>query len=131
MYGLKVNMSHDEMIEAIMLERRIEFAFEGKRYWDLRRRRLFASELNGTVRHGLWPKLQVSQSEFAEVEETFDVNTDYDTYFKDSVVVLDQKFTINFLDNYYFYAIPTSHLETNSKLEQTMGWDNGTFNPYE
>lgn len=131
MYGLKVNMSHDEMIAAIMLERRIEFAFEGKRYWDLRRRRLFTSQLNGTRRHGLWPKLKVSQNEFAEIENTFDVNKDYSTYFKDSVVVLDQKFTINFQDNYYFYAIPASHLETNSKLEQTAGWDNGTFNPYE
>ena len=48
MYGLKANMSHDEMIAAIMLERKIEFAYEGKRYWDLRRRRMFASEMNGT-----------------------------------------------------------------------------------
>lgn len=35
-------MSYDEMIAAIMLERKIEFAYEGKRYWDLRRRRVFA-----------------------------------------------------------------------------------------
>ena len=131
MYGLKENMSHDEMIDAIMLERKIEFAFEGKRYYDLRRRRLFASELNGTKRHGIWPKLLVSQEEFDKVADTFDVNTDYTSYFRDSVVILDQKFDINFLDNYYFYAIPTKHLETNSKLEQTQGWDNGTFNPLE
>jgi len=47
------------------------------------------------------------------------------------VVVLDQKYEINFQNNYYFYAIPNKHLETNSKLEQTQDWDNGTFNPYE
>jgi len=47
------------------------------------------------------------------------------------VVVLDQKYEINFQNNYYFYAIPNKHLETNSKLEQTLDWDNGTFNPYE
>ena len=59
MYGLKQNMSKKDMLAAIMLERKIEFAFEGKRYWDLRRRRLFASELNGTKRHGKLPKLRV------------------------------------------------------------------------
>lgn len=42
-----------------------------------------------------------------------------------------QKFDIDFKDNYYFYAIPNKHLETNAKLKQTMGWDNGTFNPHE
>ena len=131
LYGLKANMSHDEMIDAIMLERKIEFAYEGKRYWDLRRRRLFASELNGTRRHGLLPKLKVPQDQFNAIADQFDVNKDYETYFKDSVVVLDQKYTIDFKDNYYFYAIPLKHIETNSKLQQTQGWDNGSFNPYE
>ena len=67
MYGLKANMSHDEMIAAIMLERKIEFAYEGKRYWDLRRRRMFASEMNGTRRHGLLPKLKISPVEFDKI----------------------------------------------------------------
>ncbi len=34
-YGLKAGMSQDEMFEAIVTERKIELAFEGKRYWDL------------------------------------------------------------------------------------------------
>lgn len=131
MYGLKANMSHDEMIAAIMLERKIEFAYEGKRYWDLRRRRMFASEMNGTRRHGLLPKLKISPVEFDKIKDNIDIDKDYTTYFKDSVVVLDQKYEINFQNNYYFYAIPNKHLETNSKLEQTQDWDNGTFNPYE
>ena len=119
------------MIKAIMLERKIEFAFEGKRYWDLRRRRLFASELNGTRRHGLLPKLKISQEEFDKIKDNVDIDKDKDTYFRDSLIVLDTKFDIDFKDNYYFYAIPNKHLETNSKLEQTQGWDGGTFNPYE
>lgn len=131
LYGLKAGMSHDDMIKAIMLERKIEFAFEGKRYWDLRRRRLFASELNGTRRHGLLPKLKISQEEFDKIKDNVDIDIDKDTYFRDSLVVLDTKFDIDFKDNYYFYAIPNKHLETNSKLEQTQGWDGGTFNPYE
>ena len=131
LYGLKTGMSHDDMIKAIMLERKIEFAFEGKRYWDLRRRRLFASELNGTRRHGSLPKLKIPQSEFEEIKDNVDIDTEKDIYVRDSLVVLDTKFEIDFKDNYYFYAIPNEHLETNSKLEQTQGWDGGTFNPYE
>ena len=131
LYGLKAGMSQDDMIKAIMLERKIEFAFEGKRYWDLRRRRLFASELNGTRRHGLLPKLKISQEEFDKIKDNVNIDKDKDTYFRDSLIVLDTKFDIDFKDNYYFYAIPNKHLETNSKLEQTQGWDGGTFNPYE
>lgn len=132
MYGLNANMNREQMIEAIMLERKIEFAFEGKRYWDLRRRRLFASELNGTKRHGVYPILNnMDKEEFLKIESTIDLNKDYGKFFRDSIIELDKIFTIDFKDNYYFYAIPTKHLETNSKLEQTQGWDEGTFNPYE
>lgn len=130
-YGLKKNMSRNDMLSAIMLERKIEFAYEGKRYWDLRRRRMFASEMNGTRRHGLLPKLKIPAKEFNELMDRIDIEKDYTTYFKDSVVVLDEKYEIGFLDKYYFYAIPNSHLERNSKLQQTQEWDNGTFNPYE
>ncbi|HEY8660614.1 MAG TPA: RagB/SusD family nutrient uptake outer membrane protein, partial [Hanamia sp.] len=41
LYGLQANMDKGQMRDAIMLERKLEFAFEGKRFWDLRRRRLF------------------------------------------------------------------------------------------
>jgi hypothetical protein len=37
MYGLKENMTADEMREVIRNERRIEFAFEGLRFFDVRR----------------------------------------------------------------------------------------------
>lgn len=129
LYGLASGMNKDEMINAIMLERKIEFAFEGKRYWDLRRRRLFASELNGKRRHGLLPVLKIDKGEFESICDQIDPDAQYTTYFKDSVVILDEKFEINYPDNYYFYAIPTSHIETNSNIQQTQGWDNGTFNP--
>ena len=94
MYGMQANMSHDKMIAAIMLERKIEFAYEGKRYWDLRRRRMFASEMNGTRRHGLLPKLKNYPVEFDKIKDNIDIDKDYTTYFKDSVVVLDQKYEI-------------------------------------
>jgi hypothetical protein len=130
LYGLKASMNQSEMVRAIIHERRIEFAFEGKRYWDLRRRRLF-SELNGKKRHGISPTLLISQDEFNRIQGTIDFDKDYATYFLDEIVPADRTNDINFRDNYYFYAIPTGRLETNSKLEQTKGWDNGTFDPLE
>jgi hypothetical protein len=57
MYGLKTGLTGAALMNAVMLERRIEFAFEGKRYHDLRRRRLFTSELNGTRRHARFANL--------------------------------------------------------------------------
>ena len=51
MAGLEGNI--DAMRDAVLLEKRIEFAFEGKRAVDLRRRRLY-STLNGTERMGYY-----------------------------------------------------------------------------
>lgn len=129
MYGVKGGLSSGQMIDAIMLERKLELSFEGKRYWDLRRRRLFEAELNGKVRHGIQPKLNISEEEFNKIKDTADFENNYATYFRDSLVILDKNFTIDFKDNYYFYALPNKYLETNSKMEQTQGWSGGTFNP--
>jgi hypothetical protein len=131
LYGLKTGMTQTEMIKAIMLERKVEFAAEGKRYWDLRRRRLFADELNGKRRHRMYSNLLIPQDNFMSIKDQVNWDQDYSTYFKDTFDELDKTHVINFRDNYYFYAIPNSHLERNSKLEQTQGWENGTFNPLE
>lgn len=52
MYGLKANMTQDEMREAIRLERRIELAFEGHRFFDVRRWKI-AEETDNKMMHGL------------------------------------------------------------------------------
>jgi hypothetical protein len=129
MYGLKAAMSTAEMRDAIMLERKIEFAYEGKRYWDLRRRKLFEGTLNGTVRHGLVISLKIPQEDFNKIRDTVNLDQRYSIYFKDSLVAVDKVFPINFKSNYYFYAIPTTHLELNSHLQQTLGWEGGAFDP--
>ncbi|MGJ7032466.1 RagB/SusD family nutrient uptake outer membrane protein [Niabella hirudinis] len=133
MYGLKANMSRAEMRAAILFERRIEFAFEGKRMQDLRRRRLYGAAMNGTRRQGITVTLKApltkAQFEAAYAAGTVNLNTSYNTYFTDAVVDLDQLNTINYKPEYYFYAIPTTHLEKNKKLQQTSGWDAGSFDP--
>lgn len=133
LYGLAPGLDKNGMRTAILLERRVEFAFEGKRAQDLRRRRLYG-QLNGTRRKGL----RITLSAFGGDKNTFytayaagsvNLNTQYNQYFNDLVINVDLLNVINFRDNYYFAAIPTRHLEKNPQLRQTLGWDGGTFDP--
>ncbi|SEW22224.1 Starch-binding associating with outer membrane [Chitinophaga sp. YR573] len=140
LYGLKAAMTQTEMWNAILSERRVELAFEGKRYDDLRRNKLF-DQLNGTKRHVLKIALKAPftvkdlekvDGEGVMLRDRIDINgPDYITYFSPFVDVLDTQNSINFLSNYYFYAIPTSNILRNPALEQTAGWGSGTFNPIE
>ncbi|MGN7990357.1 RagB/SusD family nutrient uptake outer membrane protein [Pedobacter sp. 22226] len=63
-YGLGVGLSRDQLFAAVLNERKVEFAYESKRFWDLRRWMLFESgpttsrlgfaPLNGTRRTGFY-----------------------------------------------------------------------------
>ncbi|MBS0028189.1 RagB/SusD family nutrient uptake outer membrane protein [Chitinophaga sp. 22321] len=133
LYGLTSGLDKSGMRTAILLERRLEFAFEGKRGKDLRRRRLYG-QLNGTKRKGL----RITLTGFGGDKNAFytayaagsvNLNTQYNQYFNEQVIDVDLLNVINFRDNYYFAAIPRTHLEKNPKLQQTNGWDGGTFDP--
>jgi hypothetical protein len=132
MYGLKANMTQGQMMDAIKYERRIEFAFEGKRFFDLRRWRML-TDLNGKRRHGRKPVLLMSESEFEplRLDPTIDFDKDYSLYFRDEIEEIDIIRVINFQEGIYFFPIKSDHLYRNSRLEQTQGWDDGTFNPLE
>lgn len=52
MYGLNPNMTQEEMRELIRLERRLELAFEGHRFFDVRRWKI-AETTDNKVMHGL------------------------------------------------------------------------------
>ena len=116
MYGLKATMSTDEMVDAIMLERQIEFAFEGKRFWDLRRMR-WLQRLNGTVRHGL--------------SSTPINKNDLTKGFTMLIFDVDKTLKLNYPLNYYFFPIDQVEIQNNPKLKQTDGWYEGGFNPLE
>jgi hypothetical protein len=128
-YGLDAGMSGAQVQDAIMLERRIELAYEAKRYWDLRRNMLFETLLNGTRRHGLRINLIVPADQWIPVRDTVDLETTYHQYFEHVIIELDTQSAINWQSNYYFFAIPQEHRELNSNLEQTTGWAGGTFDP--
>ncbi len=133
LYGLQANMNHDQMINAIMKERQIEFAFEGKRYWDLRRRKLLESTLNGKRRAGVRITLNPNGSNTDYILTTRDVSAGtsldamYTSLFKVTPVTLDN-FSINFQPNNYFFGIPSASYTNNSSLQQTNLWG-GSFDP--
>lgn len=136
LYGLPAVLSQTDMQTAIMNERRVEFAFEGKRYDDLRRTKQFTA-LNGTYRLQMviTPKVSTATLEAADannVKFRDKLNMDgpdYTTYFSTSIVPITSETPINFLSNYYFYAIPTSNIGKDPALLQTNGWGGGGFDP--
>jgi hypothetical protein len=52
LYGLTAGMTRTQLFDAILLERKIEFAYEGKRFWDLYRWKK-NTDLNGWTRNRL------------------------------------------------------------------------------
>lgn len=129
LYGLDSGMGRAQLQDAIMRERQVEFAFEDKRYWDLRRNMLFEKLLNGTRRHGVKISLKIPAAQWLAIRDTVNLDATYAQYFKTDVIDQDTKFTINWQPNYYFYAIPPSQLQLNSNLLQTNGWAAGAFDP--
>ncbi|MBN2698269.1 MAG: RagB/SusD family nutrient uptake outer membrane protein [Bacteroidales bacterium] len=142
MYGLKESMTKSEMREIIMIERQVELAFENKRYWDLRRRNMYIEslgaytpKLNGTQRMGIivMPKPPLQAEDIDTIRNTIDVNSaDYTTYFMVIPKKLDTQYKINYLQpKYNFFAIPQNILDRSPAIKQTLGWENGEFDPYE
>jgi len=124
MYGLRVGMTQDELREAIYHEKRIEFTFEGKRFWDLRRARKLHTEINGMRKFGLQAKLKggldpVGDDEFLPEDFDYEVTELFNTG-------QTEMFTP---ESYYFFPIHRDEIEKNPNLEQNLGWDDGTFDP--
>lgn len=122
-FGIKAQ-SQEEIRGAYKKERFVEFAFEGKRWNDIRRWRAFAILNNQKTRYTLKytlkqgdPLPQVTQS----IEEFY-------PNFTVAVVEDSPGYNYNLKDSYYFYGISRKHLERNSKLEQNKDWG-GTFDP--
>ncbi|HEU4553420.1 MAG TPA: RagB/SusD family nutrient uptake outer membrane protein [Chitinophaga sp.] len=131
MYGLKPNMTRAEMFSAILDERLYEFAFEGKRFWDLRRWKLFETVLNGKRRTGVIIKLNtdaISADDFKAQRDKMDLDAAYTNYFTITPKEMDTKYAIGWKPEYYFFPIPKSATDNNPMLIQNIGWG-GTFDP--
>lgn len=138
LYGLKAGMSRAELFDAILFERRIEFAFEGKRFWDLRRWRKIEAVLNGTRRQKVTINLKTgagipTAADFANpaspnYRDKVDLDVAYTNYFQIVTGNLDTKYAINWKPEYYFFGIPLNTMNNNPNITQTNTWG-GPFDP--
>jgi hypothetical protein len=120
-------------------ERQVELAYEQFRVHDLRRWRLYTDalagwKLNGVKRHTIKaiPKADVELTD--ELLAAQDIDADPDSYFdlfENHIYAVDGS-EIRVSEREYFYPIAYElHIRKNPKLQQTIGWDGGTFNLYE
>lgn len=127
MYGLPSDMTADEMRIALLDEKRIEFVFEGQRFWDLRRNRMLG-EINGMRKFGL-----IGEYKGEITTEVQQKANNYELLPEDFTYTVQELFTsgekmMYVPDTYYFFPIKQSSIEQNSKLEQNKDWG-GNFNP--
>ena len=126
-YGITAT-AKDGIRQAIMDERFVEFAFETKRFWDLRRWRVYKSRMEGlpgSTKHGLrieWPGTAANRP--MGLESIDDIWNQFNVTVSEDV----GKITMLPEDKYSFFGIPATYLERNSKLEQNNTWG-GTFDP--
>jgi len=128
MYGLKptVATSREELRDAIMFERRIEFTFEGKRFWDLRRTRRLA-EIDGLEKEGCMPTIKDASRVNEGKDTPWSLLPEDFTYEVEVYKYKDYKMVVP--DTYYFFPISQDEIEKNQNLKQSIGWSGGTFDP--
>ncbi|MXV15196.1 RagB/SusD family nutrient uptake outer membrane protein [Hufsiella ginkgonis] len=176
MYGLSGIASRDQAFGAVINERKVEFAYENKRFWDLRRWLLFNNDfgtctrlgqtpIDGMRRQGYYfsarnsngtdyvhtsadpfvkpasgsaPLIDRDATTYPAGVANADAYVDYiyDNYLKVSVkddVDPTTGWKFKWYNEYYFFGINSSVLNTSSYLNQTIGWNsltgNGTFDP--
>lgn len=147
LYGLAAGMTRADLFTAILKERQIEFAFEGKRFWDLRRWKLVEATLNGTRRNKIKitlktgagiptaaelssptsPKYRDVQNLDSMYVNFFTVTVNNDPRAVNSTTNLDSK-NINWQPTYYFFPIPQAAITNNPNLQQNNNWG-GSFDP--
>ena len=122
LYGISAT-TKEQIRDAIHFENYIEFAFEGKRFWELRRLRLLHTSINGIRKYGLLSTLKSGLGANATyLPEDFD-------YTVQELFVKSAEKTMYTPESYYFFPISKDEMDKNSKLTQNVGWDNGTFDP--
>ena len=138
LYGLTAGMSRADLFTAFLYERQIEFAFEGKRFWDLRRWKKFESTINGIKRRGVIINLKVgagipTATQFADpnnanYRDKVNLDVAYANYFTVEFKDLDTRYSPNWKPAYYFFGIPNSSIANNPKITQNNTWG-GPFDP--
>jgi hypothetical protein len=146
-YGLSIATDIPSMRSLILNERMVEFAMEGKRYWDLRRTRNLGL-ISARQSYKLTPKppyfagsgtvvgriyLDMPNAAGARPRDTANLNlqSTYSSIYTTpgAIASLEGSSVINIPSNYYFYALPNFFSQNSFTIQQTLGWINGTFDP--
>lgn len=129
-YGITAT-SQSDIREAYINERFIEFAYEGKRWTDLRRWKRYDILNDIKYRASLYPVIK-DQSDIAGFDWTKDM---YDPEVRKlfrfeyvECVDMDKQYMFNLDLNHWFYSIAKEVMDRNSKIEQNNEWG-GTFDP--
>jgi len=121
-YGITA-VTQEDIRTAYKKERFVEFCFEGKRWDDLRRWKMFDYLRDLPQRHGIAILLKDGESDVQPLDDINEVWTKFQT-----TVIPTDRADIAIKDQYYFYGIPKGRLDRNAKLEQNNNWG-GTFDP--
>ncbi len=132
LYGLKANMTREEMRNAILAEKYVEMMFEGHRFWDLRRHRML-NKLDGMRKYGIMAMKvngrtmqEITQADVAKANRFELLPEDFE-YQVVELITAGQKVT-SMPNKYYFFPIQLSHINQNPNLKQNKDWG-GDFNP--
>ena len=131
-YGLKSNMTREEMRMALLDEKRVEFCFEGHRFWDLRRYRMLHTYLNGMHKFGVLATVNgdISPAEAMAKAAKYELLPEDFVYEIKDLVFQNPKgeSAMSTPESYYFFPINKSEIEKNPNLEQNKDWG-GAFKP--
>ncbi|MEJ5963856.1 RagB/SusD family nutrient uptake outer membrane protein [Pedobacter immunditicola] len=109
-YGIKPNMSKEEMRDLILNERQVEFAFEGHRYYDVRRTKTAMDNQNATML-----AMKITKSTTGAVKPT-------DTYKYEEVPIAGRTITHVFFEQNYWFPFHQTEMNTNPMLVQNPGY---------
>ena len=125
-YGLKAGMTTIEQRDAIYFEKYLEFAFEGKRFNDLRRTRRLHTDINGMKKYGLLAVIKAGLDPVNPPDGGF-LPTDFDYTVTETINTGQTEMYTP--EEYYFFPIHKNEIEKNPTLLQNVGWESGTFDP--
>jgi len=107
--GIKPLNAAELTLDRLRNERKVELAFEDKRFWDMRRWRIGTTLFKNSYMHGLYPYLKYT-------------GTGYKYIFKKiSGFPLDEGLTRTFADRDY-YSNLSDYINTNSNIINNPGW---------
>lgn len=131
LYGLKAGMNKAEMRQALLDEKRVEFCFEGQRFWDLRRHRLLHTFLNGQRKYGCLATLKegIDLDDAIARSKNYTLMPDEFDYKAEDLMFQNPNGENEMYtpETYYFFPIAKEQIEKNNNLEQNEGWG-GNFN---